>query len=173
MRGCLDTLVRCEDLLTAIEAAPRRISRDLALRVGPHFRHIVDHFGCFFQGLAHRHVDYDERARDTRLERDPERIRGALRETRHGLAQLGADAGLGAIDVHQRVCDDEAVTVASTLDRELAFLSSHTIHHISIIVRVATASGLVINPDLELAFSTAAHRRTFVSTENLCDPCAP
>ena len=46
----------------------------------------------------------------------------------------------------------------SRLERELVFLSGHTIHHIAIMVLAARAAGVEIPSPLAVAFSTEAHR---------------
>ena len=51
----------------------------------------------------------------------------------------------------------EPVTVESNLERELVFLSGHTIHHIAIMALVIRERGVRIPEGLDMAFSTAAH----------------
>ncbi|TPV93741.1 MAG: hypothetical protein B7733_18930 [Myxococcales bacterium FL481] len=156
VRGCLQVLERCETVLDALAAArvPGAIER-----IGPHVRHILDHFSCLFSGLGREYVDYDARARNPRLEREPVVMRQAIGATKQRLARLGQDGGATPVAVHLRVCSDAAVTMASTLDRELAFLSAHTVHHLSIMAQIARAHGIDVDPAIELAFSTADYRQ--------------
>ena len=52
----------------------------------------------------------------------------------------------------------EPSPVQSTVERELVFLSGHTIHHLAIIAFIAKGLGIDIPADLCVAFSTAAYR---------------
>ena len=49
-------------------ATPEHFSRG---GIGPHFRHIIDHYDCFLSGLDSGRVDYDLRERDRACELDP------------------------------------------------------------------------------------------------------
>jgi hypothetical protein len=49
----------------------------------------------------------------------------------------------------------------SRLERELVFLSGHTIHHIAIMVIAARAAGVEIPLHLAVAYSTQAHRESY------------
>jgi len=48
-------------------------------------------------------------------------------------------------------------TVTSTVERELMFLSSHTIHHIEIMSLIAARAGIEVPGGLGIAFSTESH----------------
>lgn len=154
-RGCLEVLARCVKVLGVVEASG---DAELLERIGPHLRHILDHFTCLFAGLTAGRIDYDERARDPRLERDPAVMRSALTDATQRLARLPASRGAATITVVTRVCTDATVPMASTVDRELAFVSAHTVHHLSIVTQIVRNHGVDVDPALELAFSTAEYR---------------
>jgi hypothetical protein len=154
--GCIDACRRC-DTLIGLAGGDRAPSGSYSL-IGPHVRHCLDHLRCFLRGLAAGVVDYDARDREVVVEIDP-------RLARERLATVVED--LRALDPHRlgrplRVRQSAAlgaapITVDSNLERELVFLSGHTIHHLAIMAILVRGRGLAIPEDLGIAFSTAAH----------------
>ena len=55
--------------------------------------------------------------------------------------------------------------VDTNMERELAFLSSHTIHHLAIMSLLAEARGVEIPPGLGVAFSTATFMQRHAISE--------
>ncbi len=55
----------------------------------------------------------------------------------------------------------EPVDVASTLGRELGFLSSHAIHHIAIVKMLAQSLGASLPEEYGVGHATMSHRLTF------------
>lgn len=149
--GCLEACRRCEAVVAAV------LSQDSAVfpAVGPHLRHCVDHFNALLGGWRTGSVDYDARARDPRLEQDPETMRRALAEIAGSLAALCVRDLSNSLTVTQSASPGRPpVSSPTRLDRELAFLSGHAIHHIAIMVHVARAEGVAIPTQLAMAFST-------------------
>lgn len=154
--GCLAACMRSLDLVDQYERAGGAYAV-----IGPHLRHCHDHHVCFLRGLRSGVIEYDARDRDVRVETDPDYFREV---TRHAMDQLAAIppselpnpvkvaqiSGPGAV----------VVTVESTVERELLFLSGHTIHHLAIISQIAKEQGFTVSQDLSVAFSTAAYRET-------------
>lgn len=62
------------------EGAFARTSERHARTVGPHLRHVLDHYSAFIAGLPAFRVDYDARAREPRLESDLEFAAARMRE---------------------------------------------------------------------------------------------
>jgi len=152
--GCLEACARCRVLVEAVTG-----SRPEAYRgIGPHLRHCLDHFTCFFRGEPGATVDYDARDRDERLERDPSHFLAALESVESRLRSLET-AGVGrALSVRQEAASGGRMrTVSSTVERELMFLSSHTIHHIEIMSQIAARAGVEVPDGLGIAFSTESH----------------
>ena len=56
--------------------------------------------------------------------------------------------------------DMEPVEVASTLGRELGFLSTHTIHHLAIIKMIAHSLGASLPDEVGVGHSTIAYRKS-------------
>ena len=160
VRGCLDACSRCERVIDAI--TPDIYCNALPGRhpIGSHLRHTVEHFQCFLAGVPSGLVDYDARARDEELERGVDRFREVLDEVRAGLMALDREPGSRPIRVRQTASlDSDPIILESTLQRELAFLSSHTVHHLALVVHLCREHGVDLPEDISLAFSTAAHRQ--------------
>jgi uncharacterized damage-inducible protein DinB len=153
----IGALERCGAELFRLPAADGQVTS-----TGPHFRHILDHYGCFLRGLATGRVDYDARERDPALETDPARAAVALAEAGRALAALDPAQGERRLQVHAASSPDEegAMTWAdSTVQRELMFLLSHTVHHYALIALLAHQGGIELGEDFGVAPSTLAHWR--------------
>jgi uncharacterized damage-inducible protein DinB len=158
VEGCLEACRRCESVVDAV------VDQDVAAfpSIGPHLRHCVDHFRLLLDGWRSGSVDYDSRPRDVRLERDPDAVRGALAAIAGSLAEIRSTDLLDEVTVTQSAAPGRpTVSSPSRLERELVFLSGHTIHHIAIMLLAAHKAGVEIPQRLAVAFSTEAHRDAF------------
>lgn len=160
VEGCLESCRRCETVIAAVlEQDPNAYPS-----VGAHLRHCLEHYQLLLQGWPSGQVDYDARARDERIERDPEAARGILAGIARALATIGAEDLPRSVRVTQSAAPGRpAVGSASHLERELIFLSSHTIHHIAIMVLSARAAGIAVPGELGVAYSTEAHRTSLTA----------
>jgi hypothetical protein len=153
--GCLEACRRCEAVVAAVidqdpEAFPA---------VGPHLRHCVDHFRLLLDGWRSGSVDYDARPRDGRLERDPRAVCDELAALAGSLAAIRSEDLPRELAVIQSAAPGRPpLSSPSRLERELVFLSGHTIHHIAIMLLAARAAGVDVPSRLAVAFSTEAHR---------------
>ena len=126
--------------------------------IGSHVRHVVDYYQRFLVGLDAGRVDYDPRERDVRVER--ERAIGIERCERltdelEGLRARGLEPSL-------RVRVDAAKEDAwstSSVERELQFLRSHTVHHFALIAVILRLNGLEPGEEFGVAPSTLRHRK--------------
>ena len=128
--------------------------------IGGHVRHCLDHIEVLLRGAGDGLLDYDRRERDT----DVERSRAAALETIGQLERQLLDyrwpAGHRPLRLSVLVSPDAPPTVAvSSLDRELAFALSHTIHHGALIAVMAKLLGVAVPADFGYAPSTLAHGR--------------
>lgn len=106
---------------------------------GSHLRHCVDFYARFFEGLAGSRIDYEGREREARLELD----------RAHALERL--DALIGALEDFAGSAEERPLLVrgeharsewaSSSLERELEFLASHTVHHYALIAVALRAHG--------------------------------
>ena len=125
-------------------------AREVSGCVGGHVRHCLDHVAALVRGLENGHVDYDARVRGTAIEsrRDAALAEiGRLIERLQGIARCTPDTpvwvDLGSLDL-----------APSTLARELAFISSHTIHHFALVALLLHDMGVRVPPRFGYAPST-------------------
>jgi hypothetical protein len=156
----------CVDVLDRFDAIPQLVGHDLfvgdgeeMIGIGVHLRHCLDHFDCFLSGLERGHIDYDARCRNEAVERDPATFRSFLCTLRRQLTELPASRIAEPIEVIQTASPSpEPMSTQSTVGRELAFLSSHAIHHLAVIAEIIRNQGVIVPETITLAFSTAAYR---------------
>ena len=159
LQGVLDTCERCERVADALTPEQFGSAGAMEQSIGSHLRHALDHVTCFLRGHEEGLIDYDARDRDQGIENDPAQFRSTMKETARALADLD-EAQLNA-PVRVRVTvslGGAPVEIGSTLGRELAFLSSHTIHHLALVLHLCRDKGVELPEDMGLAFSTAAYR---------------
>jgi len=136
--------------------------------VGPHFRHVLEHYSCFLDGVAGGRIDYDARPREVALETDRAAARQRIVELVGGLTAL-ADADLDLAAQVRLECGlggDGEQWSRSTVRRELHFLVSHTVHHFALIGLLLERHGVAPDAEFGVAPSTLLHRRRLTS-------CAP
>lgn len=158
LQGCLEACRRCESLVDRVTRTGASAADRAYAAIGPHLRHCLDHFTCLLRGLGSGLVDYDARERDGGLERDPRRFRAVLATVVERLQALDPAAGAAPLQVRQAAAPGgHAVVVGSSVERELVFLSGHTIHHLAMMKMLASAHGVLLPEHVDLAFSTEAH----------------
>ncbi|MYI01541.1 MAG: DinB family protein, partial [Gammaproteobacteria bacterium] len=139
--GCIDCVDRCGALLNGMPGEVFASRGDGNSSIGAHVRHIVDRYQCVLNGLAVGCIDYDDRKRGTSVETDVRVAAGALAETRGRFENLDLDACGAEISVRELVhYNGEPTVAASTLDRELMGLITHSIHHLAIIAMIARSA---------------------------------
>ena len=124
--------------------------------IGRHFRHVLDVYAQVLAGRQ-QEIDYDARKRDERVERDPVYAQQTAREMIAGLRQMLKErGGRSTVTIRTEIHDDEGhgITVESSLERELAHLASHTVHHYALIGMLARLQGVVPPDQFGLAPST-------------------
>lgn len=163
IEGCIEVLERCMQAVAVIPDTVYVDKNDSHESIGCHFRHGLEHVQCFLADLEEGVIDYDARARDERLELSREEMTDALTDAVDALAGLSADQINRSVLVLQLPATDESqVKIPSSVARELTFLSSHMIHHLSMINLYCQLGGVELPPNIGLAFSTAAYRNVAV-----------
>lgn len=133
-----------ERLDDATYAAPES-DRPRAAGVGPHFRHCLDFYLCFLRDLENGRIDYDRRDRRPELETDRLAALAEVERIIDRLAGIVVEPTGQGLEVHHDSVPDERSETAwhrSTVDRELRFLASHTVHHFALIARIARERGV-------------------------------
>ncbi|MFP6598194.1 MAG: hypothetical protein VCC01_12115 [Candidatus Hydrogenedentota bacterium] len=163
IQGCIHVLERGELLLDRIPEPLYTFREGTHDSIGCHLRHGIEHISCFLEGLDSGVVDYDLRRRDEVLETDVDAMREAINETRASLIGIDPHAlgkRLTVIQIPTPGCSP--TPVESSVVRELIFLSSHMVHHLSLMYIHCTNAGVELPQDFPLAFSTSAHRKVAV-----------
>ncbi|HEY1189290.1 MAG TPA: hypothetical protein VGE74_16680 [Gemmata sp.] len=126
--------------------------------IGGHVRHNLDHIRALLQSLRTGLVCYDHRDRGTDVERDRGAALDALIHLEGELlsfpwAEVPREVRLSALVAP----DVPPTTVATSPERELAFVVSHTIHHNALIRVMVKLLGANVSPDFGYAPSTIVH----------------
>jgi uncharacterized damage-inducible protein DinB len=128
--------------------------------IGQHYRHVIDHFLCLAGGMIDGQVAYDERKRNSALERDLDHARTVTQmllrffET-SGESELRRPCKVtSALDYTEQ----KMVTVGSNFERELAYCISHAVHHFAIVRLMCAALSVSVPAEFGIAPSTLRHR---------------
>jgi uncharacterized damage-inducible protein DinB len=149
LMGLLDQLAA---LLLRLDDGQYRSARarDVSGSVGGHIRHSLDHVAALVRGFESGEVDYDARVRGTAVESCREAARDEIGRL---LARLESIAGYSP-DTPVWVNVSTPDLAPSTLARELAFVSSHTIHHFALVALLLHDMGVRVPPRFGYAPST-------------------
>jgi len=126
-----------------------------ASTIGAHIRHNLDHYACFLDGLCGGFIDYSARKRNSQIEQNRA---FALAEFSRILDQLAA------LDLREKkwcvLIDPETGPrqTQTSIQRELEFLLSHTIHHYAMVAVICKLGGLEVDEDFGVAPSTLRYR---------------
>jgi len=135
--------------------------------IGQHFRHILDMYQAILPALAEtRHqgittvIDYDNRRRGATVETQRKAALEELGTIKHKIEQRTAPLCL-PVDVKTEVCLENTryALIPSTLARELAFISSHAVHHFALINVIAKMLGASLDQAFGVAPASATHLR--------------
>jgi uncharacterized damage-inducible protein DinB len=130
--------------------------------MGSQFRHILDHYQAFLNGLESGRIDYDHRERARSIETEIEAARARAERICSELERMADDRLDDPSMVNACTAgppDRTPVWTPSTVRRELAFLLSHTVHHYALINLLARAAGVELPGSFGVAPSTLAYRQ--------------
>lgn len=127
---------------------------------GRHLRHITDHFDALFAGLRRvgqqsgttPAVDYEQRARNPRIETDPAAALALVQQQQRLCGQCCNSGDRELMVIHRT--DQTVTSLPSSLSRELIFLSQHSVHHMAIIELLMLWQGVPISGDFGVNPST-------------------
>lgn len=143
-----DILSRIEDDLYVRPHPPQS-----AYGIGAHLRHCLDAYDCFLHGLPVGLIDYDCRERQELIATSRAAAMDKIAATMELLQVIPGRSEVGELQVRQ----DGADFAPSSLERELQFLLSHTIHHYAIIALLLRWQGVELPADFGVAPSTLAY----------------
>jgi uncharacterized damage-inducible protein DinB len=133
VQDCVASLKQVIPLLEKINDALYAETNGLPARsgVGAHLRHCIDFYECFLRGVKKGSANYNERERETLVERDRFFAITKLQIIISELESLPIEDG----DAQLLICvengdaDEPSSWCRSSIKRELQFLLSHTTHH--------------------------------------------
>ncbi len=159
--GCLYCVGQCADLLQLVPTETYVVTPRDNASVGAHMRHILDRYHCFFRGLGDGCIDYDNRGRDPEIESNLEAARFSVTSFQKRFEDLDMDAIERQVQVREAVHRETgAVTIPSTVAREMMGLITHSVHHLAIIALLLKARGIAVDPDFGKAPSTLIYERS-------------
>lgn len=137
--------------------------------IGAHVRHLIEHYESLLRSTGY--TDYDQRSRDREVEQSPQsalsRIAG-IRDSLREIVPLGRNTRMSVTYNCERNGQVTHLPLDSSLERELLFLVSHTVHHMALIAVLARARGIIVPESFGVAPSTLRHYRRDEQSE----PCA-
>ncbi|MEX2640416.1 MAG: hypothetical protein WD266_07000 [Balneolales bacterium] len=126
--------------------------------IGAHFRHCLEIYQCLINGLDETRIDYENRPRSKELETDPERAIDAIDELITELDQLCYPVWKQYLKISYRITGDGCkCELDSSIERELKFMISHTIHHYALIKMILLHYDIPVDDQFGVAPSTLAH----------------
>lgn len=125
--------------------------------IGGHFRHCLEFVNCFLAGAAIGKIDYGKRERKRLIEIDRlfavDECRAAIRAMeQYSAVETGKTLLVKPEDIAEEAGED--FWCASSVERELEFLQSHTIHHYALIGFKLRAMNFHVPPEFGVAAST-------------------
>ena len=157
VRGCLEACHRCRALVEIISKKEPEVVTKAYQAIGRHLRHCLDHFVCLTRGLDSGVVDYDARDRDEQVEIDPQQFLSTLETVEQQLWVMDPNTLRRKLTLSQESAPGKRSEMDSNVERELVFLSGHTIHHLAIMMLLVKREGVDVPEDLAVAYSTATY----------------
>lgn len=149
-------LIECTSEHYEMVAAPHFSSS-----AGAHMRHILDHYLALKEGLCVGVVNYNKRNRHASFESCPKAALNVWQDIEEWLSTIDlqqADKPLVVI-CETSVYQTQNTQTDSTLARELVFVSSHAIHHFSLLTVMSSILGIQTESQFGIAPSTASYIR--------------
>ncbi len=121
--------------------------------IGRHLRHVLDMYRALRSGVAVGEVNYELRNRDSAIERSRAQAIESLSEVDAWIALIAEDRSL-RVQTRVSTVLDSIETLDGRLSRELAFVASHSVHHLAYAVVLARLQGCDVDESLGLAPAT-------------------
>ena len=166
----LDALAEVVERVSDLDYLTRP-STGVSGSVGAHVRHCVDHVIALLDRTAAGEMTYDDRQRDTELERNRRLAVATLRVLASRVREMAPRTGDVPITLWTML--DRRGTrarIRTTLGRELVFVLQHTIHHEAVVAVLLAGRGRVLPGHFGLAPSTPRNRHEARSVEPIERP---
>ncbi len=144
-----------EDSYTAMHGPFRRGG------IGKHVRHVLDHYKALLNAggdaLNGEALNYEARTRDPDIEQYPT---AAVATIDSIVMQLSRNRVPDSVPKAKHVWGAGEGVVATSLERELQFLASHTVHHMSLVAWIMDFLGFAVPDSFGVAPSTLRYEAT-------------
>lgn len=159
----LETVRQAKEFLLGLTAENYQvvIKPHFASSAGAHMRHILDHYLALKDGLSRGMINYNKRNRYSSVESCPQTALIQWQNIEQWLtqiSQLEADTPLSIMS-ETSISKMQNSHTKSTLARELVFVSSHAIHHFSLLAVISSLLGTKGDINFGIAPSTATYLR--------------
>ncbi len=136
----------------------RTVPDDFPSSVGEQVRHCLDHLSALAAGLETGRIDYDVRRRGSPVERDQTAALVMLAMISDRIkSRLDPDDFDRSITVVDRIDPfSDPVEMTSSIRREMAFVMSHTTHHMALVDLMVKSFGVETPEGLGYGASTLA-----------------
>ncbi|MFZ1561687.1 MAG: hypothetical protein WAT37_17260 [Saprospiraceae bacterium] len=128
--------------------------------IGQHVRHILEFYLCLLNGVHQGSINYDSRERNIQLETD---MKFAIFTLNKMITNLEVIPVKNQIKLFGNYCieNNDALTIDSSIERELVYCLEHAIHHMALIKVATIDQGLsdILNENFGIAPSTIRNRR--------------
>ncbi|MFT2089841.1 hypothetical protein [Paraglaciecola sp. 2405UD69-4] len=163
LTGQIETVQQAKEFLLGItaEGYQKVLKPHFSSSAGAHMRHILDHYLALKDGIASGVVNYNKRNRHSNVESCITTALSMWAEIELWLeevSELDADLPISII-CETSVNETQNTQTQSTLARELVFVSSHAIHHFSLLGVINSLLGNGSLSGFGVAPSTASYLR--------------
>ncbi|BBB25305.1 DinB family protein [Amphritea japonica] len=167
----VNILDQLQDFISSIDAATYQASHKPMFdsSIGQHLRHILDMFQALIQNSDASVINYDIRQRGIPLETIQQEGIVALDSVRQWLTGLTTADLQRNVTILTEVDIDEqfSVQLSSSFGRELAFASTHAIHHLALMATIAKVLGCQVDAQYGTAPATATYLRSLAAEAEL------
>ncbi|MCX7062609.1 MAG: hypothetical protein NTZ11_17185 [Gammaproteobacteria bacterium] len=138
-----------------------RAGLPFADQIGPHLRHVVEHYEALLSGIDQGVIDYDNRSRDRQIERDAVLARARFDALAEALARRLERPWPEEIAVafDGGIAGDKRFVSGSTPLRELLFVAAHAVHHYALLRLALAPRGLILPESIGKAAATLRYER--------------
>lgn len=125
--------------------------------VGQQFRHVLDVVDRLLEGVNAGRIDYSNRQRDTRVEKDRVFAISRFEETLERVLEISNVSQNTMVSVRSET--DPTGWFISSVGREVDYVTSHSIHHYALIAEKLAYFGIEYVESFGVAPSTLEYRR--------------
>lgn len=156
----IEALDQIRSVILAIEAASGPSGNLYAATgIGPHVRHVLDHFRAFQAGIKSGTVNYNKRRRECALERRSDLALLEIESLVTWLQAVTATAIAVTVESEISCLQTENARFQSNTNRELLYLINHTIHHAAYAALLVRQHGVIPDAGVGYAPATASYLR--------------